>query len=154
MLRLCMSRKLNFFSISLCRPRGIPNYNYKKGKITFAKAKDLRPVEPEEPMVSGTSDNGHSEEWTTSLQWTNCSLPAYILPIYFYIPLKKGQPLNNGCPNMSIIWRFHCKHWGPQNAFTESFPLYQRFHRSIMPIHFLQESLYTHALAKIISVLR
>ena len=34
---------------------------------------------------SGTSDNGHSEEWTTSLQWTNCSPPAYILSIHFYL---------------------------------------------------------------------
>ena len=25
---------------------------------------------------SGTSDSGHSEEWTTSLQWTNCVPPA------------------------------------------------------------------------------
>ena len=41
---------------------------------------------------SGTSDNGHSEEWTTSLQWTHCSPPAYILSI----PQKKGQSLNNG----------------------------------------------------------
>ena len=32
---------------------------------------------------SGTSDNGHSEQWTTSLQWTNCPPPAYILPIHF-----------------------------------------------------------------------
>lgn len=30
-------------------PVGIPNYNYKKGKITFAKASTLRP-DPEEPM--------------------------------------------------------------------------------------------------------
>ena len=34
---------------------------------------------------SGASDNGHSEEWTTSLQWTNCSPPAYILSIHFYL---------------------------------------------------------------------
>ena len=27
---------------------------------------------------SGPSDNGQSEEWTTSLQWTHCSPPAYI----------------------------------------------------------------------------
>lgn len=31
------------------RERGIPNYSYKKGKLTFAKAKSLKP-EPEEPM--------------------------------------------------------------------------------------------------------
>ena len=30
-------------------------------------------------VYSGTSDNGHSEEWTTSLQWTNCSPPVYII---------------------------------------------------------------------------
>ena len=34
-------------------------------------------------VFSGTSDNGHSEEWTTSLQWTNYSPPAYILSIHF-----------------------------------------------------------------------
>ena len=28
-------------------------------------------------VYSGTSDNGHSEEWITSLQWTNCSPSAY-----------------------------------------------------------------------------
>ena len=42
-------------------------------------------------IYSGTSDNGHSEEWTTSLQWIHCSPPAYILSI----PPKKGQLLNN-----------------------------------------------------------
>ena len=26
-------------------------------------------------VYSGTSDDGHSEEWTTSLKWTHCSLP-------------------------------------------------------------------------------
>ena len=36
----------------LYRPRGIPNYNYKKSKITFAKASTLKASEPEEPMVS------------------------------------------------------------------------------------------------------
>lgn len=30
--------------------RGIPNYNYRKGKLTFAKAKNLK-TEPEEAMV-------------------------------------------------------------------------------------------------------
>ena len=30
-------------------------------------------------VYSGTSDNGHSKEWTTSLQWTNC----YPLPLIF-----------------------------------------------------------------------
>ena len=32
---------------------------------------------------SGTSDNGHSEEWTTSLQWTTYSPPPYTLSIHF-----------------------------------------------------------------------
>lgn len=31
------------------RERGVPNYNYQKGRLSFARAKDLRP-EPEEPM--------------------------------------------------------------------------------------------------------
>ena len=43
--------------------------------------------------LSGTYDN---EERTTSLQRTNCLPPAYILFLHFYIPQKKGQPLNNG----------------------------------------------------------
>ena len=34
----------------LLRERGVPNYNYQKGRLSFARAKDLRP-EPEEPMV-------------------------------------------------------------------------------------------------------
>jgi len=40
------------------REKGIPNYNYKKGKLTFVKAKLLRP-EPEEPMVC---EGGGGEE--------------------------------------------------------------------------------------------
>ena len=55
-------------------------------------------------LYNGTSNNGHSEEWTTSLH-------SYILSIHFYIPPKKGQPLNNGQnarPQVSIIQRFHC----------------------------------------------
>ena len=55
-----------------------------------------RVEERREKVYSGTSDNIHSEEWTTSLQWTHCSPPAYILSIHLYIPPKKGQPLNNG----------------------------------------------------------
>ena len=41
----------------------------------------------------GTSDNGHSEEWTTSLQWTSCSPPAFII-VHTFLPPKKGQPQN------------------------------------------------------------
>ena len=33
------------------RVRGVPNYNYKKGKLTFEKAKNLNP-HPQEAMVS------------------------------------------------------------------------------------------------------
>ena len=47
-------------------------------------------------LYCGTSDNGHSEEWTISLQWTNCSPPAYIIAHKFLPPKKKGQPLKNG----------------------------------------------------------
>lgn len=36
---------------SLYRERGIPNYNYVKGRITFARAKSLK-VTSEEAMVS------------------------------------------------------------------------------------------------------
>ena len=41
--------------------------------------------------LCGTSDNGHSEEWTTSLQWTHFSPPTCILSI----PPKKAQYLKN-----------------------------------------------------------
>ena len=40
--------------------------------------------------IQWNSDNGHSEERTTSLLWTNC------LPHCTFLPPKKGQPLNNG----------------------------------------------------------
>ena len=36
-------------------------------------------------ICSGTSDNGHSEERTTSLQWAHCSPPTYIFSIHFYL---------------------------------------------------------------------
>jgi hypothetical protein len=36
-------------------PRGIPNYNHKKWKITFARASTLKASEPEEPMDEGLS---------------------------------------------------------------------------------------------------
>ena len=68
-------------------------------------------------LYSGTSDNGHSEEWTTSLQWTNCSLPA-LLSIHFYpwrrdnlwaaiLCCEHGQ---NGvlCPLPPLGKHFHC----------------------------------------------
>ena len=45
-----MSLSLVLGRLSPHREKGIPNYNYKKGKLTFVKAKLLRP-EPEEPMV-------------------------------------------------------------------------------------------------------
>ena len=65
-------------------------------------------------IYSGTSDNEHSEEWTTSLQRTNCSPPAYI-----YCPCistseegttseqwtKRSSPT---CPLERSIQRFHC----------------------------------------------
>ena len=51
---------------------------------------------------SGTSDSGHSKEWTTSLQWTNC-LPTTVCMLE---PLKKGQPLNNG--QNTRPQRVHC----------------------------------------------
>ena len=46
-------------------------------------------------QYSGTSDNGHSEEWTTSMQWENCSLPPCLFIVHSFLPPKKG-PLNNG----------------------------------------------------------
>ena len=55
-------------------------------------------------IYSGTSSNGHSEERTTSLQWTNCVPPANNCSMLE--PPKKGQPPNNGqnsCPQ-----RVHC----------------------------------------------
>ena len=45
-----MSLSLVLARLSPHREKGIPNYNYKKGKLTFVKAKLLRP-EQEEPMV-------------------------------------------------------------------------------------------------------
>ena len=45
------------------REKGLPNYNYKKGKLTFVKAKLLRP-NPEEPMVCtirGQEEGGGKE---------------------------------------------------------------------------------------------
>ena len=53
-LYVCLRTHLFLFLVLVCLPpyreKGIPNYNYKKGKLTFVKAKLLRP-EPEEPMV-------------------------------------------------------------------------------------------------------
>lgn len=53
-----MSLSLVLGRLSPHREKGIPNYNYKKGKLTFVKAKLLRP-EPEEPMVC---EGGGGEE--------------------------------------------------------------------------------------------
>ena len=36
-------------------------------------------------MYSGTSDNGHSEKWTTSLERTNCLLAASFSPYIMYM---------------------------------------------------------------------
>ena len=47
-------------------------------------------------QYSGTSDNGHSEEWTTFLQWTHCVPPTYVYIANTFLPPKSGQPLNNG----------------------------------------------------------
>ena len=59
---------------------------------------------------SGTSNNGRSEEWTTSIQWTNCSHLVHYseIPLSFLRngictveppimdTLKSGQPPYNG----------------------------------------------------------
>ena len=42
-------------------------------------------------VYSGTSDNGHSEQRTTSLQWTHCSPPA-LLSIHFYLRRRDNRP--------------------------------------------------------------
>ena len=65
---------------------------------------------------SGTSDNGHYEEWTTSLQWTNCSPPTYIIIVHTFLPQKKGQPLNNG------------QNTPPQSVHYSEVPLYPIIH--------------------------
>ena len=49
---------------------------------------------------SGTSDGGHSEVWTSSLQWTNC-LP---LCLYTVLSITMESML---ILNVSIIRRFH-----------------------------------------------
>ena len=46
------------------------------------------------PVYSKTSDNGHSNKRTTSLQWTNCLPPAINCP--YISTSEKGQPPNNG----------------------------------------------------------
>ena len=45
-------------------------------------------------LYSKTSDNGHSDKRTTSLQWTNC-LPLP-LTVHTFLSPTKGQPPNNG----------------------------------------------------------
>ena len=53
---------------------------------------------------------GPKHSLTTSLQWTHCSPPAYILSIHFY--LRRRDDLwtmdNMLVPHVSIIRRFHC----------------------------------------------
>ena len=45
-------------------------------------------------IYSKTSDNGHSDKRTTSLQWqTACPLP---LTVHTFLPPTKGHPPNNG----------------------------------------------------------
>ena len=64
---------------------------------------------------SGTSDNGQSEEWTTSLQWTNCS------PLLQYISTSKEGTTSEQCSSpMSIIRMFHCKCCKHLNLFVVS----------------------------------
>ena len=49
-----------------------------------------------------TSDNGHSEEWTTSLQWINCVPPGpYISTSKEGATFKKLEKML--VPNVSII---------------------------------------------------
>ena len=66
-------------------------------------------------IYSGTSDNGHSEEWTTSLQWTNCPPPTYIIA-HRFLPLKKGEPLNNALsPTVyMVVDGVYCVNYGGQ----------------------------------------
>ena len=42
------------------RVRGVPNYNYKRGKLTFERAKNLNP-HPQEAMVSTVLYTGMQE---------------------------------------------------------------------------------------------
>ena len=66
--------------------------------------------------MSGTSDNGHSEEWTTSLEWTHSSSHAYVyIIVHIFLPPKKGLPLNNGQINTR-----------PQLVHYSEVPLYMR----------------------------
>ena len=73
-----------------------------------------------------TSDNGHSNKRTTSLQWTNCLPPAITCPyISTFLPPTKGQPPNNG-----------------QNARP------QRVHYSEVPLYCTDECLPIHTYSK------
>ena len=63
---------------------------YKGRRLTVLECSLLEVPHCVTYVYSGTSDNGHSEEWTTSLQWTHC----YI--VHTFLPPNKGQPLNNG----------------------------------------------------------
>ena len=83
-------------------------------------------------IYSGTSDNGHSDEWTTSLQWTHCSAPAYLLSIHFYLRIMDKML----APTVSIIRRFHCILWNLRIKDTlEKTSLY-RTHFRVPKVHF------------------
>ena len=70
-----------------------------------------------EIKYSETFDNGHSEEWTTSLQWTRCLPTAYVYIVHTFPPPKKGKPLNNG------------RNARPQCIHYSEVPLYAHTHR-------------------------
>ena len=61
-------------------------------------------------IVCGTSSNGHSEERTTSLQWTSCVPPAN--NCMHVRTSEEGHNLRimdkTLVPNVSIVQRFHC----------------------------------------------
>ena len=57
---------------------------------------------------SGTSDNGHSEKRTTSVERTNCLPPTnYNIQV---ITSEIGTTYNGqeACPHCVHCWRFHC----------------------------------------------
>ena len=69
---------------------------------------DTYPAKPQShthhmDIYSGTSDNGHSEEWTTVC-------PLYTLSMHFYLQRRDNLRTMDKMLvlNMSIIRRFHC----------------------------------------------